>query len=284
MRNQLKIIILINSLLLILSDELIETLPENFDVREKWPNCIPQIYDQGSCGACYAFSISTSFSMRYCIRNELNKIINFSAQNLVNCLSGCQGEFPDIAWNYLNEIGITTEACLPYKGKMINCVTKCEYSDDKFNKYYAGKTKFLENEYDIKKEILKNGPVTSMMNIYNDYYYYNSGIYVHDQKYNNILGFHSISIMGWGIDNGIKYWLIQDSYGEKRGENGFMKIKIGDDCGAGASAYCDEIEGKYIEYQDNKITNTYISDSNDGIKESIAYKYILIFFYIFIFF
>ena len=26
-----------------------------------------------------------------------------------------------------------------------------------------------------------------------------------------------------------------------------MKIKIGDDCGAGASAYCDEIEGKYIE-------------------------------------
>ena len=67
--------------------------------------------------------------MRYCIRNELNKIINFSAQNLVNCLSGCQGEFPDIAWNYLNEIGITTEACLPYKGKMINCVTKCEYSD-----------------------------------------------------------------------------------------------------------------------------------------------------------
>ena len=78
--------------------------------------------------------------------------------------------------------------------------------------------------------------------------------------------------MGWGIDNGIKYWIIQDSYGEKRGENGFMKIKIGDDCGAGASAYCDEIEGKYIEYQDNKITNTYISDSNDGIKESIAYK------------
>ena len=236
-------IILIN-LFFSIEDES-QLIPDTFDSRVKWPSCIPEIYDQGSCGACYAFSVSTAFSMRYCIRNELSEIINFSPQNLVNCLSGCEGEFPDITWDYLNNNGITTDKCLSYKGHGDKCVLKCDSSNDKFNKYYGGKTKFLEDETEIKKEILKNGPVTSMMNLYNDYYYHKSGIYTHDPKYKSVLGFHSITIMGWGVDNGIKYWLIQDSYGKSKGDNGFIKIKIGDDCGAGATAYCDEMEGKY---------------------------------------
>lgn len=238
-----------------------EFIPDSFDSRSKWPSCIPKIYDQGSCGACYAFSVSTAFSMRYCIRNELNEIINFSPQNLVNCLSGCKGEFPDVTWEYLNNNGITTDKCLSYKGHAENCVLKCDSSNDIFNKYYAGKTKFLEDETEIKKEILKNGPVTSMMFLYNDYYYYNSGIYTHDPKYKSVLGYHSITLMGWGVENGIKYWLIQDSYGKSKGDNGFIKIKIGDDCGAGATAYCDEIEGKYNEIKENDNSNEK-NDSN----------------------
>ena len=104
--------------------------------------------------------------MRYCIRNKLSKIINFSAQNLINCLSGCEGEFPDVTWNYLNSSGITTEECLSYKGAKRNCDSKCDSNNVKFNKYYAGKTKFFEDETEIKKEILKNGPVTSMMELF----------------------------------------------------------------------------------------------------------------------
>ena len=65
-------ILLISLFLCIISDD----IPESFDSRVNWPNCVPEIYDQGSCGACYAFSISTAFSMRYCIRNKLSKIIN----------------------------------------------------------------------------------------------------------------------------------------------------------------------------------------------------------------
>ena len=186
--------------------------------------------------------------MRYCIRNKLSEIINFSAQNLINCLSGCVGEFPDVTWNYLKNDGITTEQCLSYKQGRRSCNSKCDSNNVKFNKYYAGETKFLEGEMKIKEEILKNGPVTTMMLLYGDYYSYKSGIYIHNRKYSQIIGYHSITIMGWGVKDGVKYWLIQDSYGKTKGENGFIKIKIGDDCGAGATAYCDEIEGKYNEY------------------------------------
>ena len=265
MFKNLLFIILINFIKLNSSEDSSELIPESFDSRQKWPNCIPKIQDQGACGACYAFSISTAFSMRYCIRNELSQIINFSPQNLVNCLSGCKGEFPDVVWSYINNNGITTENCLSYKGYENNCVIKCDKNDIPFNKYYSGQTKFLENENEIKKEILKNGPVTSMMNLYTDYYDYTSGVYIHNTKYNNVLGYHSITIMGWGIDNGIKYWLIQDSYGKSKGDNGFIKIKIGDDCGAGATAFCDEKEGKYNEYKNNDNNQDKDIDENPKI-------------------
>jgi cathepsin B len=246
-----QIIIFINFFILILSNDETEIIPEFFDCRIKWPKCIPKISDQGSCGACYAMSVSTAFSTRYCIRNELSEVLNFSPQNLINCLSGCKGEFPDVAWDYISNNGITTGNCLLYKGYSNTCNMKCDSNENKFNKYFSGKTKFLESEIEIKKEILRNGPVTSMMNLYNDYFNYKSGIYMHNKKNNKVLGYHSITLMGWGIEDNVKYWLVQDSYGLNKGENGFIKIKIGDDCGAGATAFCDEKVGKYNEYSED---------------------------------
>ena len=257
-----------SSMINIFANEIIEEIPDFFDSRKKWPNCISKIYDQGTCGACYAFSTATTFSMRFCIKNNSSQIINFSPQNLVNCLSGCKGEFPDIVWDYINQNGITTEECLSYQKAGKKCTSKCDSSKDEFKKYYSGKTKFLESEESIKKEIMKNGPVTSMMNIYNDYYDYKSGIYIHTGG-DNYLGFHAISIVGWGIENNIKYWIIQDSYGISHGEKGYLRIKIGDKCGAGATAFCDEIDGKYIvEKEKNNEDKKNDDKNNNRIKEN----------------
>ena len=77
-----------------------------------------------------------------------------------------------------------------------------------------------------------------------------SGIYIHNPKYNVKIDEHSLTIMGWGEQNGVKYWLIQDSYGESKGDHGFIKVKIGDSSGAGLSAFCDEVEDEYIEYDE----------------------------------
>jgi len=260
MRIILIFILLISLFLCIISDD----IPEFFDCRIKWPKCVPKIYNQGSCGSCYAFSVATAFSMRYCIRNNLPEIIYFSAQNLVNCLSGCKGEYPDVTWIYLNKNGITREECFSYKGTSFNCISKCESNNVKFNKYYAGEQKSLYDENKIKEEILKNGPVTSAMDLYQDYFDYKSGIYVHDKKYNKVKGLHSITIMGWGVEGDDKYWLIQDSYGESKGENGFIKVKIGDSSGAGQSAFFDYKEGKYNEYnEEDNIVEDVTGGNND---------------------
>lgn len=237
----------------VLTDE----IPDSFDSRKEWPNCIPKIYDQGTCGACYAISTATTFSTRYCIKNKLSKIINFSPQNLVDCLGGCEGEFPDVAWTYMETRGITTDKCLPYLDTENGCSQECDSKIEPFTKYYSGELKILEDEISIKKEIMENGPVTSMMEIYDDYYDYKSGIYIHS-KGDNLIDYHAISIVGWGVENNIKFWIVQDSHGTSRGENGYMRIKIGDESGAGATAICDEKEGKYNYLKDPQKWYLYI--------------------------
>ena len=266
-------------------------LPLNFDARIKWPNCIDTIKNQKSCGACYAISASSSFSMRYCIRNNLTNIINFSSQHLINCLSGCKGEFPDIVWTYFNEKGIPKEECEPYKNKQDKCLRNtCDNNKNNKVKYYkSGKIKFLENEYDIKKEIMLNGPVQSMFIVYKDYFDYKNGIYSH--KYgNDIIDYHGVVIIGWGEENGIKYWVIKNSLGENFGDKGYFKMKIGDDSGIGQTAFCDDVynidNNNYDNNNGDEDNNVIISNLNENkgntSRNQSIYLYFR-FFWVFIF-
>ena len=40
---------------------------------------------------------------------------------------------------------------------------------------------------------------------------------------------HSVLFVGYGIENGIKYWIIQNSYGPNWGDHGYFKIERGID-------------------------------------------------------
>lgn len=43
----------------------------------------------------------------------------------------------------------------------------------------------------------------------------------------NQLGGHAVKILGWGVEDGVSYWLAANSWGKEWGEGGYFKILRG---------------------------------------------------------
>ncbi|MCI3325462.1 cathepsin B family protein [Escherichia coli] len=242
----------------------IKDLPDNFDARDKWTNCptLKEVRDQGNCGSCWAFGAVEAMSDRICIKSNGTVNAHISAEDLLTCCrtcgDGCDGGFPAAAWQYFVRDGIVTggqynthEGCQPYlipacdhhvvgklppcqgETKTPTCSKKCEanynntYSGDK---HFGSKTYSVRGEENIMEELYTNGPVEAAFTVYSDFLQYKSGVYRHTTG--SELGGHAVKILGYGVENGDKYWLVANSWNPDWGDLGFFKILRGsDECG-----------------------------------------------------
>lgn len=62
--------------------------------------------------------------------------------------------------------------------------------------------------------------------MYEDLIIYKRGIYRH--AYGDYLGRLPVKVLGWGIDDGIKYWKVANSWNNDWGEKGFIRISRSD--------------------------------------------------------
>ncbi|XP_066149101.1 cathepsin B-like [Euwallacea fornicatus] len=233
-----------------------EDVPESFDAREAWPDCadiIGLIRDQSRCGACWAFAAVEAISDRICIHSNATKKLLVSAQDELTCglAGGCSGGWPFSAWGDWHERGIVTgglyeaydEGCKSYflpncedhPNKCTDyvdtppCVERCDVNTLSYEteETYGQENYGLSGEKQIQLEILKNGPVEATMDIYADFASYQSGIY--QRISNDYLGGHAVRILGWGVEDDVKYWLVGNSWNERWGENGYFRIIRGRD-------------------------------------------------------
>lgn len=241
-------------------------IPDSFDARQEWPECpsTKEIRDQGSCGSCWAFGAVEAMTDRICITSGGKLMPHISAEDLLSCCSscgmGCNGGFPEAAWNYWVHSGLVTggqynshQGCEPYeipacdhhvKGKLKPCSKsilptppcrrKCEpgynvsYPDDK--RYGASGYAVSSEVEKIQTEIMTSGPVEGAFTVYADFPSYRSGVYQHTSG--APLGGHAIKILGWGTEEGKPYWLVANSWNPDWGDKGYFKILRGsDECG-----------------------------------------------------
>ena len=87
------------------------------------------------------------------------------------------------------------------------------------------------NQDDIKREILENGPIQVAFFVFGDFMSYKGGVYTHTGK-SPMMGGHAVKMVGWGVDAGVPYWTIANSWSPAWGENGFFRIRRGtNECG-----------------------------------------------------
>jgi len=225
-------------------------VPSDFDARTKWPGLIHPIRNQAQCGSCWAFSASEVWSDRVAIILEKPSPV-LSPEDLVSCAGakyptaqGCKGGTMPDAWNYIMHTGLLTDSCFPYTagdqppsdGGEPTCATKCA-DGSPFTRIRAKTAgNVLGGVVPMQKELMTHGPLGGSFFVYKSFFTYKSGVYSklpeEGQKPEDVVGEHGVKIIGWGIDSGVDYWLIANSWDTTWGEQGFFRTRRGnDECG-----------------------------------------------------
>ncbi len=212
-----------------------ENIPDMFDSRSQWPDCVTPIRNQEQCGSCWAFSASTAFSDRLCISSKGQTKVILSPQYIVSCDTknhACNGGSLDKVWKFLETQGTVDDSCVGYvsgNGKNVpSCPKSCDKSVQKLSVYKVVKSssKPLTCALQMQKEIMANGPIQTGFMVYEDFMHYKSGIYKYTTGRN--LGGHAVRVVGWGKQNGTNYWIVANTWGTTWGEEGYFRIAFGE--------------------------------------------------------
>jgi len=226
--------------------------PESYDPRDHYPNCssMKMIRDQSACGSCWAVGSVAAISDRTCIAEKADIVL--SAEDMLACSGGggCNGGQPTSAFVYWHRDGVVTEACRPYPFpscdhhipgsknpcpskdyRTPSCKRECKNGKNwKKDKHYAKDVYYVKGHDNIVTELATKGPCEASFAVYEDFAVYTSGIYHHTTG--RLLGYHAVKLLGYGVHNGNKYWLLANSWNTHWGEKGFFRMLRGNnECG-----------------------------------------------------
>ncbi|KAL0362420.1 UNVERIFIED_CONTAM: KDEL-tailed cysteine endopeptidase CEP2 [Sesamum calycinum] len=208
-------------------------LPSSVDWRKH--KAVTPVKDQAGCvikylsfitGSCWAFSAVAA--VEGITKIKTGKLVSLSEQELVDCDSnadnqGCRGGYMENAFEFIiKNHGITTEKSYPYQGKEDKCNTTKEKI--KAAKITGYATIPARDEKRIQAAVAKQ-PVSVAIDAGGyDFQFYSSGVFA-GYCGNNLN--HGVTIVGYGVENGEKYWLVKNSWGTTWGDNGYVKMKRG---------------------------------------------------------
>ena len=125
--------------------------------------------------------------------------------------------------------------------------THTDWKDDKIT--FKGKVQSASGENAIQQMIMAGGPVSTAFDVMTDFENYAGGIY--HQTNGTMAGGHAVKFVGWGVENGQKYWKVANSWNPWWGEKGYFRIRRGNnECnieGGVVGASADATWGKKSE-------------------------------------
>jgi cathepsin X len=224
-----------------------DELPANYD----WGNVdgvnfltqIKQQHDPQYCGSCWAQGSTSALSDRIKIaRNAQWPDINLSVQLIISCEQkddGCHGGNASYAYEWMFNNYITDETCSIYQGRgwdngvgcsamsyCRNCAPGAACVIPKqYYKYNVEQYGYVSGESAIQNELYQRGPLACEIAANQAFDDYDGGIFYDETGFLDTN--HIVSIVGYGIQNGVKFWRVRNSWGSHWGEEGFFRIVRG---------------------------------------------------------
>jgi formylglycine-generating enzyme required for sulfatase activity/C1A family cysteine protease len=199
------------------------TLPSSFDWQNG--NFVTPVRNQGiTCGSCWAFAATAALESQV-LRAGGSSVSDLSEQIVLSCSDAgtCAGGYIDDASDFLRNIGTNTETCYSYKTANGNCGNACaDWQNnasriDSWDYVSWGEAAIIS---EIKNAIYENGPLVSVLYIYEDFFFYRSGVYSY--AWGKQKGGHAVVITGW--DDATSSFTVKNSWGTSWGESGYFRI------------------------------------------------------------
>jgi len=204
------------------------------------------------CGSCWAQGVTSALSDRLSIMNgAMGPQINLAPQVLINFNGGgtCEGGMPAKAYSYIKKNGVPDQTCQVYVAEDLGgsrgnkCDDKCicetcsptntswspgecvAVTDQQM--YYVSEHGSVSGADKMKAEIYARGPIGCGIAADDKFEAYTGGIYSEEKRLNLVN--HEVSIAGWGVEDGVEYWIGRNSWGTWWGEGGWFRIKMHSD-------------------------------------------------------
>ncbi|MFT4217917.1 MAG: C1 family peptidase [Micropruina sp.] len=198
------------------------------DWRNRNGNHVTPPKDQGQCGSCVSFCCAGLVESMASI--EKGQLLDLSEADLHFCSGhgeSCGGWWPSDALEQIKVRGIPDEAAFPYSSAFTGAggAPVCKIVPDR-NQRVATITSWgaLSSAADRKNHLSTKGPVSAVLEVYDDFFYYSSGVYKHSSG--ELAGLHCVLIVGYSETE--KCWIAKNSWGTGWGDGGYFKIGYGE--------------------------------------------------------
>jgi len=193
------------------------SLPASFD----WARCVTGIYNQGSCGSCWAFATAENLETMACIAGH--GLRNFAMQQLLDCggSGSCAGGWVTKALPYTISHGIEGYNSYPYLGHQGACRYNAGAVAQRFSRWgYVDKSR---NENNIQNWVYSHGAPAVCVDA-SSWQHYTGGVIT--SNCGTAIN-HCVELIGWTTTSGRLAWKVRNSWGAGWGSGGYIYIAIG---------------------------------------------------------